>query len=127
RFAISGGHAAGWAVGRVLAAAGHELVVYQGETPLEIARQLSPGVRRQTDLEEILADPQVEAVIVATSADTRLDVLRRALQSERPALCVDPVDRRPDGGYASNRLQGDLHEVVLPILQHASRPELRPI
>src|SRR5262245_8042652 len=119
RFAILGDHADGWAVGRALAAAGHELVVYQGETALEVARQLSAAVRRQADLEEILADPQVEAVIVATGAASRLDVLRRVLQSERSALCVHPVDRKPDGGHEINLLQGDLHQVVLPILPDA--------
>src|SRR5262249_26594895 len=104
-------------VGRALFASGrHELVVYQGETPLEAARELGPDVRRQADLEEILADPQIDAVIVATSAATRLEVLRRVLQSERSALCVHPVDRKPDGGHEINLLQGDLHQVVLPIL-----------
>ncbi len=105
RFAIIGDHPDGWAVGRALAETGrHQLAVYQGETPLEIARRLSPAARRQADLEEILADPQVEAVIVATAAGTRLDVLRRVLQSERSALCAHPVDRRPDGGYEINLL-----------------------
>ena len=125
RFAILGDHADGWAVGRALAATGrHELVVYQGQTPLATAQQLSPGVRRQSDLEEILADPQVEAAIVASPAATRLEVLRRVLQSERPALCVHPVDRKPDGGHEINLLQGDLHQVALPILPDGVRPEV---
>jgi hypothetical protein len=125
RFAILGDHAEGWAVGRALAATGrHELFVYQGETPLENAQQLSPGVRRQSDLEEILADSQVDAVIVATTFLKRLDVLRRVLQSERSALCVHPVDRKPDGGHEINLLQGDLHQVVLPILPDAEGPAM---
>jgi hypothetical protein len=125
RFAILGDHADGWAVGRSLAATGrHELVVYQGDTPLETARQLSAGVRRQPDLEEILADPQVDGVIVATPVETRLDVLRRVLQSERSALCVHPVDQTPDGGHEINLLQGDLHQVVIPILPDAVGSEL---
>jgi hypothetical protein len=125
RFAILGDHPEGWAVGRALAATGrHELLLYQGDTPIETARGISPGVRRQADREEILADPQVEAVIVATPAATRLDVLRRVLQSERSALCVRPVDRKPDGGHEINLLQGDLHQVVLPILPEAVAPEL---
>jgi hypothetical protein len=124
RFAILGDHPDGWAVGRALAAAGHELLVYQGDTPIDTARQLSPGVRRQADLEEILADPQVETVIVGTRAATRLDALRRVLQSERSALCVHPVDRKPDGGHEINMLQGDLHQVVVPILPEAASPRV---
>jgi len=132
RFAIIGDHADGWAVGRALAATGrHELILYQGDTPLDAASKLAPGIRRQPDLEEILADPQVEAAIVATLPDKRLDVLRRVLQSERSALCVHPVDKTADGGHEINMLQGDLHQVVLPILLDAVGPEIaelrRPI
>jgi hypothetical protein len=66
-------------------------------------------------------------VIVATPLATRLDALRRVLQSDRPALCVHPVDRRPDGGYEINMLQGDVHQVVLPILPEAVRPDIPPL
>src|SRR5438132_7530402 len=125
RFAILGDHPDGWAVGRAPAATGrHGLVAYQGDTPPDDARQVSPNARRQTDAEEILADPAVEAVIVATKAASRLDALRRVLQSERSALCVHPVDRKPDGGYEINLLQGDLHQVVLPILPDAAGTDL---
>ena len=68
------------------------------------------------DLEEVLADPAVEGVIVAGGPGERLDQLRRVLQSERPSFCVHPVDPTPDGAYEINMLQGDTHQVVVPIL-----------
>jgi hypothetical protein len=127
RFAILGDHPDGWSIAAALAATGrHELVVYQADPPPDAVRLIETA-RRQSDLEEILADPQVEAVIVASSLAGRLDALRRVLQSDRPALCVHPVDRRPDGGYEINMLQGDVHQVVLPILREVVRTDITPL
>ena len=36
-------------------------------------------------------------------------------------MCVHPVDARPDGAYEINMLQGDTHQVVVPILPVAIR------
>lgn len=116
RFAILGDHSDGVAVARAVAASGrHQLVVCCGPPAADLA-----GVRATRDLEEVLADPDVEAVIVAGRPGERLDQLRRVLQSERPALCVHPVDRNADGAYEMNMLQGDTHQVVAPILPLAA-------
>jgi predicted dehydrogenase len=117
RFAIIGDHPDGWAMARAIAASGrHEIGPYCGRrTETEI-----PGVSLSADLEEVLADPAIDAVIVAGGPGERLDQLRRVLQSERPALCVHPVDAKPDGAYEINMLQGDTHQVVLPILPFAA-------
>jgi hypothetical protein len=117
RFAILSDHPDGWAVARVLTVSGrHQIYTYCGRrNPSELQADW-PTVRVTTDLEELLADPAVEAVIVAGGATERLDQLRRVLQSERPALCVHPVDFKPDGAYEINMLQGDTHQVVVPIL-----------
>jgi hypothetical protein len=125
RFAILGDHPDGWSMARALIASGrHMVLAYQGPTPEQKLRPDWPVLRVSTDLEEILADPQIEAVIVAGRPGERLDQLRRVLQSERPALCVHPVDHRPDGAYEMNMLQGDVHQVVLPILTEAVHPAI---
>src|SRR5947209_3252967 len=98
RFARLGNHPDGLAISRALTDCGRHEVL--------------PSA---TDIEEVLADPAVEAVIVAGEAG-RLDQLRRVLQSERPALCVHPVDATPDGAYEIDMLQGDTHQVVMPLL-----------
>lgn len=114
RFAILGDHPDGKAVAAALPAAGHELRAYQGPRPNDW-----PGVKTTGDLEEILADPAVDAVIVAGGPGERLNQLRRVLQSERSALVVHPVDDKPDGGHEIAMLQGDVHQVALPILPAA--------
>src|SRR4051794_13623006 len=97
RFAILGDHPDGRSVARALIASGrHMVLAYQGPTPEAKLRPDWPVLHVTNDLEDILADPQIDAVIVAGRPGERLDHLRRALQSERPALCVHPVDRRPD-------------------------------
>jgi hypothetical protein len=125
RFAIVGDHPDGWAAARALAASGrHGIVAYHCGRAAEELRADWPALRRVADLEEILADPAIEAVIVAGRPGERLDQLRRVLQSERPALCVHPVDQKPDGAYEMNLLQGDVHQVVLPILPDTFWPAL---
>src|SRR4051794_34261837 len=103
RFAILGDHPDGWAVARAATAGGgHRGTPYCGPRP---AAELPPdwlGLSVVPDLEEVLADPEVEAVIVAGRPGERLDQLRRVLQSERSAFCVHPVDRKPDGAYEIN-------------------------
>jgi predicted dehydrogenase len=99
RFAMLRNHPDGAAVAKALANSGRHQVVPSS-----------------TDIEEILADPAVDAVIVAGEPGERLDQLRRVLQSERPAFCVHPVDAKADGAYEIDMLQGDVHQIVMPLL-----------
>src|SRR4051812_43903307 len=101
RFALLGDHADGLDMARALAATGrHEVVTYTGPNAgLELLRRWQPAARAVGDLEEVLADPAVEAVIVAAPAGKRGPQLRRALQSERHVLCVHPADPTPDLAY----------------------------
>src|SRR3954453_17953445 len=103
RFALVGDHPDGLRMARALAPPGQHPVIVVCGTAVEF-----PGARRTNDLEDVLADPQVEAVVVAGPGGDRLAQLRRVLQSERHALCVRPVDQKPDGGYEMNMLQGDV-------------------
>jgi hypothetical protein len=117
RFAILGDHPDGWAIARALSVSGrHQVVVYCGPRTENQLRPEWPELRTTADLEDVLSDPAVDAVIVAGLAAERVDQLRRVLQSERSAFCVHPVDRKPDGAYELNLLQGDVHQAVVPIL-----------
>src|SRR5262249_43414038 len=104
RIALIGDHLDGRQFARALAAGGHEIVAYCGGLPLV---DLFPGIRATRDLEDILSDPAVEAVIVGSRIDIRAEHLRRVLQSERHALCVHPVARTPDSAYEAGMLRGD--------------------
>ncbi len=118
RFALIGDHPDGQAFAAAMIAAGHNFVTYCGNN-FEMARQLSAQVKSTADVEEVLADPQMQAVIVAVPVERRLDIARRVLQSERHAAVVHPVDVKPDGAYELNMLQGDTHQVLLPLLPEA--------
>jgi predicted dehydrogenase len=127
RFALLGDHPDGLAAARALAASGrHGLVVYSGPAAgLEILARDGLQPRRVGDVEETLADPSVEAVIVAGAPSSRAAQLRRALQSERHVLCVHPVDPSPDVGYEAAQLQSDVRRVLLPLLPEAFHPGIR--
>ena len=118
RFALVGDHPDGRAFAAAAVASGHTLYAYCGPDATA-ARQLNSVVKTTQDMEEALADPQVQAVIVAVPVDKRLDAARRVLQSERHAVVVHPVDVKPDGGYELNMLQGDMHQALLPLLPEA--------
>jgi predicted dehydrogenase len=121
RIALIGDHPDGHQFARALAAGGHHIAAYCGAMPLvdEFA-----GIRVTRDVEEVLADPGVEAVIVASKIDIRAEHLRRVLQSERHALCVHPVARSPDSAYEAAMLRGDTGVVLLPLLVDALQPYL---
>jgi myo-inositol 2-dehydrogenase/D-chiro-inositol 1-dehydrogenase len=50
------------------------------------------GARRAGDVDEILAAAEVEAVLIASSTDTHLDLLVRAVEAGKAVLCEKPID-----------------------------------
>jgi predicted dehydrogenase len=110
RFARVGDHPDGLAFASAAMQAGHEIAVVCGGEPRK-----SEAAVVVADLEEVLADPTIEAVIVAGPVGSRLEVARRVLQSERPAAIVMPVDTKPDGVYELSMLAGDTHQAVMPL------------
>jgi predicted dehydrogenase len=127
RFALLGDHPDGLDMTRALAASGrHALVVYSGPAAaLEILARDGLTPPRVGDVEEALANPAVEAVIVAGPPSKRAAQLRRALQSEHHVLCVHPVDPSPDVAYEAAMLQSDTRRVLLPLLPEALHPGVR--
>jgi hypothetical protein len=122
-FAILGNHPDGLDMASALVASGrHRLLVYTTAVPAGHRQRWGPEARLVADLEEVLADPAVEAVIVAGSPVNRPTQLRRALQSERHVLCVHPADTTPDLAYEAAMLQRDTRCVLLPLLPEALHP-----
>jgi predicted dehydrogenase len=120
RFALLGTHPDGLEMARALVASGrHELLAYTGK---DVAAECPREAKLVNDLEELLADPAIDAVIVAGAADNRPTQLRRALQSERHVLCVHPADHAPDTGYEAAMIQGDTRKVLFPLLPDALHP-----
>ena len=129
RFALLGNHPDGLQMVRALTATGrHQLVAYSGPAPgAEALRRFGIFIKPVGDMEEILADPAVEAVIVAGRSGDRAVQLRRALQSERHVLCVHPADEAPDIAYEAAMIQGDTKQVLLPLLPGALHPAVRQL
>ncbi len=123
-FALLGDHPAGVAMARALVATGsYQLAYHAGRTVLPETDGVPP-IRRLGDVEEILADPAVELVIVASAEADRPAQLRRAIQSERDVLCVHPADRKPDIAYEAAMMQQDTRRLVFPLLVDALHPAI---
>jgi predicted dehydrogenase len=125
RFALLGTHPDGLGLACALVESGrHELIAYTSaqDVPEAILRRWGESPRRFHDLEELLADPTIEAVIVAGKPDNRSVQLRRALQSERHVLCVHPAEGTPDIAYEASLLQKDTGMVLFPVLPEALHP-----
>jgi predicted dehydrogenase len=124
RFALLGNHPDGLDMAVCLAASGrHQIVtVTSSSLDAELLGRLGDNVRRVGDLEEVLADPAVEAVIVASGHANRAAHLRRALQSERHVLCVHPPDASADLAYEAAMIRQDTGRVLMPLLGEAFHP-----
>lgn len=126
RFALLGDHPDGVDMACALAESGrHRILAYTAPLREDILRCLGENVRRVSDVEEVLADPAIEAVIVAGHAGVRPAQLRRALQSERHVLCVHPPDQTPEIAYEAAMIRNDTGCMLLPLLPEATHPAIR--
>jgi len=125
-FALLGNHPDGLDMAYCLAASGRHRIVAVTSPSLDADQfaRLGENVRRVGDLEEVLADPTIEAVIVASGPANRAAHLRRALQSERHVLCVHPPDPSPDLAYEAAMIRQDTGCVLMPLLREALHPGL---
>src|ERR1051326_7170589 len=117
RFALLGDHPDGLDMARALAESGrHDLAVYSGPKPgIDYLSRFDLAPKTVGDLEEILADPSIGVVIVASGPSVRRAQLRRALQSERHVLCVHPLADSADLAYEAGMIQADTGCVLLPL------------
>jgi predicted dehydrogenase len=122
--ALIGDHPDGLALARALVDTGtHQLAAYAGP-PLaaEQLRRWGYEFVQVPEVEEALAQPEVEIVIVADELVHRPNVLRRALQSEHHVLCVHPADLTPDTAYEAVMIQQDTRKVLVPMLAERLGP-----
>jgi len=124
RFALLGDHPDGLDLARALAASGaHDVSVYCGPAMgLHSLQHHGVSPRVLEDVEEVLADPEIDAVIVASDLPMRRRHLLRALQAESHVFCVHPADISPDVAYEASLIQADTGRVLLPLLPMAFHP-----
>lgn len=60
------------------------------ELAQSVAKEL--GCKAYTSVEEALADPQVEAVAIASSTDTHAALIMQAARAGKPIFCEKPID-----------------------------------
>jgi hypothetical protein len=127
RFALLGDHRDGLDFADALTATGrHELRLYCGaRTGLEHLQRRGHSPRSIGDAEALLADPEIDVVVVAGGEAARPAQLRRALQAEHHVLCVHPADPSPDVAYEAALIQADTGRVLLPLLPMTLHPSFR--
>ena len=126
KFALLGDHPDGLSMARALVESGrHELTAYCGSAVgAEYLKLWGVSAQRIGDAEEVLADPAIEAVIVAGSPADRSAQLRRAVQSDRPVLCVHPSDDNPNAAYEASMTQAETRKLLMPLLPEALHPAI---
>jgi predicted dehydrogenase len=124
RFALLGDHPDGLDMAGALVDSGRHSLAVCTVALLEAELRRLGGPHIVPDIEEILADPTIDAVIVAGSPTVRPAQLRRALQSERHVLCVHPADEKPDTAYEAAMLQRDTGYVLFPLLPEGLHPAI---
>jgi predicted dehydrogenase len=125
RFALLGNHPDALEMTCALVQSGrHHLAAFTAAIPDDLRRRWGPDAKPVTDLEEVLADPAVEMVLVAGTPANRAQQLRRALQSERHVLCVYPPDDAPEIAYEAGMIRQDTGYVLLPLLPSLTHPAI---
>lgn len=68
-------------------------VVAVADVNMQAARDLADKIGAEArSVEDILADPDIDAVLIATSTDTHSDLITRATAAGKAVLCEKPVD-----------------------------------
>lgn len=122
RFALIGTESDGVEMARALAATKRHELLYVAAPQADPSL---PAAKHVVDFEEALADPSLALVLVASRLDLRAQHVRRALQSERPVLCLHPIATRPEGGYEAGMLTQDVRNLLLPLMPWQFHPAIQ--
>ncbi len=83
----------------------------------DVSEETLAGLRQQyqvrtlTDYRAAVADPEVDAVCIATTESLRLPVIRAAVEAGKPIYCEKPIGKTLEELYAIQKL---LHESKVP-------------
>ncbi|WP_411837877.1 inositol 2-dehydrogenase [Paracoccus sp. ME4] len=85
-----------------MTAGGHCTVVAVADVNAEAAQALAARIGAEArSVEAIIADPAIDAVLIATSTDTHSDLITRATAAGKAVLCEKPVDLSLDRALAT--------------------------
>lgn len=71
------------------------------------------GTAWTTDVDDVLGDPAIDAVLIASPTPTHVDLMTRALQAGKAVLCEKPIDLDLARVDACARELGDLADRVM--------------
>lgn len=127
QFALLGDHPDGLDFIRVAVESGrHELTIYSGPpSGLDALGRMGLTPQSVVELEEVLANPNIDAVVIASSLSVRPRQLIRALQSECHVVCVHPADASPDVAYEAALIQADTGRVLLALMPLSFHPGVK--
>lgn len=93
-FAILGCGRIGRMHADIVAANPHAKVVWTYDVHTASAESVAHkhGAKAASTVDEALGDPEVRAVLIASSTDTHVDLLTRAVKAGKAVLCEKPID-----------------------------------
>jgi predicted dehydrogenase len=97
---------------------------------LDALARRHPGARTTTSFDEILADPSVEAVVVATPVPTHYALARQALEAQKHVFVEKPPAMQADEMSDLVRLAGERGRVLMPghlLLYHPGVRKLKEL
>jgi predicted dehydrogenase len=86
----------------------------------QMAAAKYPGLTVTKDLDELLAHPDVDAVIIATPAETHLEITRAALSAGKHILLEKPMAHTPEDAQEIARLAAKHPDQIL-LVGHVER------
>ncbi len=67
-------------------------------------QKLAPGVRISKDFREVIRDPQVDALVVATTENFRVPIIEEAARAKKPVYCEKPLAKNLEEALQIQRL-----------------------
>ncbi|KQI70731.1 inositol 2-dehydrogenase [Loktanella sp. 5RATIMAR09] len=104
----------GWVHAKAITAHGGSTLVAVSDFIPESARKLAAEYdceARSTD--DIIADPAIDAILIATSTDTHSDLMEKATAAGKAVLCEKPVDLSLERARACQKVVAETGQPVM--------------
>jgi predicted dehydrogenase len=91
-----------------------EALCDQDATQLQLFRQRHPDARAMRELDAVLVDPAIEAVVIATPPQSHHALAKRALEAGKHVLVEKPLATRLDDAHELAELAAANERVLMP-------------